>query len=134
MAKIKDVHFGERLRLVRKAKFTSQADLAKFLHERGVMNTPSQNNISRWEGMASLDSKNIKEALWTLREKGVNPRFFFYAHVTDWQGPVEQEVGDTDILKLRLAVAKLQQENAELTEMNRRLMDRIEELTKSLGP
>lgn len=71
------VHFGERLREVIRAKFGTQTELAKFLHQKGHLRSPNQATISSWVLMDEFKAKSIKKALKELAAVGVNPDYFF---------------------------------------------------------
>lgn len=133
--KITDVHFGRRLRDVRKKVFGTQQEMANELFKAGLLDSPNQPTIARWERMKEFSHTNIKEALEYLKTKGINPRFFFYAHITTWEQPPESaDVDEGDVIRLRLEAAELRRELDELREQNRQLWARIEDLNKLLGP
>ena len=132
---ITEVHFGRRLRKVRKAEFGTQQAMADFFFRAGFLDAPNQPTIARWENMKEFTYTNIKTALEHLKTRGVNPRYFFYAHITDWkQSPEDADVDESDVLRLRLESAKLRREIEELREQNKQLWARIEDLNKLLGP
>lgn len=99
----------------------SQAQAAEFFYNQGVLETPNQTAVSRWERM-KVFSRTILEKFECLREIGVNPDFLRYSHVTSWKITPEATIDATEVIRLRAKIRELEEETQKYKEANRKLI------------
>jgi transcriptional regulator with XRE-family HTH domain len=131
MNNVTPVHFGERLREVRIAKFGNQIELARFMHKHGKLKSPNQASVARWENTREFTHKSTRAAFEALKTVGVDPRYFFYAHITEWKiDPKAADIDEGDRLKLEREISALRGEVLALIKENAKLTKRVEELAE----